>query len=72
MPRGSQHELTGRLDRDGHGFILRPDGGGQWRLDTGFLAGWKASGLVGRNVRVLGTRDAFNVLAVSRIEPSGW
>ena len=72
MPRVSQHELTGRLDRDDRGFLLRPGGGWQWRLDTGFLASWKASGLIGRNVRVLGTRDAFDVLAVSRIEQSEW
>lgn len=72
MPRGSRHELTGRLDRDGHGFLLRPDSGGQWRLDTGMRASWKARGLEGQRVRVWGTRDAFNVLAVSAIESAGW
>ena len=70
MASGLRLQETGRLERDRDGDLLRPGGGRQWRLDTSLFASWKTRGLVGRRVRVRGSRDAFNVLAVIGIEPA--
>jgi hypothetical protein len=64
MPMGSEHDETGRLLREGANLILQRDDGGRWRLDVGR----GHAGLLGRRVRVLGTRSGFDWLAVRRIE----
>ncbi|WP_375428806.1 DUF5818 domain-containing protein [uncultured Sphingomonas sp.] len=64
MPRGTRHELTGLLFRDGPTLILRVDGGGEWRLDAPTHA-WR---LVGRRVSVTGVRDDFDLLGVQRLK----
>lgn len=43
--------------------ILQRDDGGRWRLD----AGRRADSLLGRRVRVQGTRSGFDLLDVQRI-----
>lgn len=64
MPRGSRHELAGMLLAHGRSLVLRVDDGGEWRLD----APARAWSLVGRRVTVTGTRDDFDLLAVSNME----
>lgn len=64
MPRGSKQELTGILLGDGPYPVLRVDDGGEWRLD---ISG-RHHHLLGRRVRVLGTRSEFDMLDVKRIE----
>ena len=53
----------------GRTLVLRVDDGGEWRLD----APARAWSLVGRRVTVTGTRDEFDLLAVSSMEarPTG-
>jgi len=51
--------------RDGPYLVLRRDDGGRWRLN----ADAKADDLLGRRIRVLGTRSGFDLLDVQRIEP---
>lgn len=63
MPRGSHHVLTGIL-WEGHLLpILRVDDGGEWRLD---VSGQHRQ-LLGRRVRVEGTRTDFDILWVDNI-----
>ncbi len=64
MPIGSEHDETGRLLREGPSLILQRDDGGRWRLDLD--PGDRA--MLGRRVRVHGTRSGFDGLAVRRIE----
>ncbi len=64
MPRGTRHELTGLLLRDGPTLILRVDGGGEWHLDAPMHA-WR---LVGRRVSVTGARDGFDLLSVQYLQ----
>ena len=64
MPRGTRHELTGLLLRDGPTLFLRVDGGGEWRLDAPAHA-WC---LVGRRVSVTGMRDGFDLLGVQHLQ----
>lgn len=65
MPRNTRHDERGILGREGGMlFLKRDDGGGVWRPDA--LA--KAHDLIGRRVRLSGTRDGFDLLAVDRIE----
>jgi hypothetical protein len=64
MPLGATHDVTGLLLREGRGFVLCPDIGGTWRLDTGR----KAARLAGRRVRVVGIRAQFDLLDVQSIE----
>lgn len=64
MPRGTRHELTGLLLRQGTTLVLRVDGGGEWRLDAPTHA-WR---LVGRRVSVTGVRDGFDLLGVGRLD----
>lgn len=66
MPRGSQHELTGILLGDGLYPVLRVDDGEEWRLDVS----GRYHHLLGRWVRVSGTRSEFDMLDVKRIEPA--
>ncbi len=64
MPIGMRHEIEGLLlERQGE-LVLDVRGGGTWRLDTG----WRARRLLGRRVRVSGTRDGFDLLAVGTIK----
>jgi len=65
MPRGTKHDGTGLLLREGHELVLQRDDGGRWRLD----AGRNAFDLLGRRVRVQGTRSGFDILDVRSIEP---
>lgn len=65
MPIGSKHDETGLLLKDARNLVLERDAGGTWRLDPTA----KALRLVGRRVRVQGTRDGFDLLAITRIEP---
>ncbi|MDP1027037.1 DUF5818 domain-containing protein [Sphingomonas sp. KR1UV-12] len=67
MPRGSKVIETGWLNRDGKELILRRDGGGRWRLDCGLITEWRANRMLGQRVRVLGVRDAFDVIGVTAI-----
>lgn len=67
MPRGTAHELVGLLLRDGQSLVLRIDDGGAWRLDAPGRA-WR---LLGRRVRVTGTRDGFDLLAARSIDAEG-
>ncbi len=65
MPNGTRHELTGLLLR-GDGFypVLKMPDGGEWRLEVER----RYQHLIGRRVSVIGTRDGFDLLAVSCIE----
>jgi len=68
MPMGSRHDETGWLnERDGQ-WILRRDEGGRWRLDVGFWLSWRSRKLIGKRVRIAGTRGEFDLLNVDRIE----
>lgn len=67
MPIGSRHAEIGWLNDDQGELVLRRDGGGRWRLDVGLLTGWRARKLVGRRVKVEGTRIDFDVLAARKI-----
>ena len=64
MPMGTPHEIEGLLMVRQGGLVLDVRDGGTWRLD----AGWRARRLLGRRVRVTGTRDGFDLLAVKTIE----
>ena len=63
MSLGSKHDEEGMLLRDGQFLILRRAAGGRWRLE----ADREAERLVGRRVRVKGTRVGFDLLAVERL-----
>ena len=64
VPAGTSHEIEGLLlERNGE-LVLDVQGGAAWRLD----AGWRARRLLGRRVRVMGTRDGFDLLAVKTIK----
>lgn len=65
MPLGSRHEETGVLLREPGALILQRDDGGRWRLD----ADQGPQALLGKRVRVIGTRSAFDLLDVISIEP---
>jgi hypothetical protein len=65
MPRGTQHDETGLLLREGRFLVLQRDDGGRWRLDVDSAT----VALLGRRVRVQGIRSGFDLLDVQRIEP---
>jgi hypothetical protein len=67
MPRGTRHEIVGRLREVEGRWSLRPEDGGEWRLDMGLLLSWRARRLAGRRVRIVATRDGFDLLAVERL-----
>lgn len=69
MTIDSRRDETGWLNDDRDELVLRRDGGGRWRLDVGLVLGWRARKLVGRRVRVKGTRIDFDVLASQKIAP---
>ncbi len=62
---GPRHDEMGLLRRDRGTLILLRDEGGRWRLETGR----RAEAMVGRRVRIVGTRVGFDLLAVSKIDP---
>lgn len=64
MPRGSIHNETGLLLREGRWLVLARDEGGRWRLD----ADPKADRLLGQRVRIEGVRSGFDLLDVRSIE----
>jgi hypothetical protein len=67
MPRGTRHDLIGRLREIDGRWSPRPDDGGEWRLDVGLLLMCRARRLAGDRVRVIGVRDGFDLLAVDRL-----
>lgn len=67
MPRGTRHEIVGRLREVEGRWSLRPDDGGEWRLDMGLLLLWRARRLAGHRVCIVGRRDGFDLLAVERL-----
>lgn len=69
MPLGARHDETGWFNFDRGQYLLRADGGGTWQLELGLLLEWRARRLVGRRVRVRGTRAGFDVLFGSELEP---
>ena len=64
MPRGSHHDETGLLLEERGQLSLSRDAGGTWRLDVSK----SVMRMVGRRVRVIGTRADFDLLEVSHIE----
>jgi Protein of unknown function (DUF5818) len=66
MPMGSQHLLSGIIERGRFGWALHADDGGVWELDAGFLMGWRLRQRHGRHVLVEGRRIDFNALWVER------
>lgn len=63
MPLGTDHVEDGMLLREGAWLVLVRDDGGRWRLDLPR----RHEVLLGRRVRVHGTRTGFDLLDVSRI-----
>lgn len=63
MPRGTTHNIDGLLLSGNFYPVLRVDGGGQWRLDLPA----KFRKLIGKRVRVEGTRSEFDMLDVSMV-----
>ena len=58
MPRGDVFEVFGRLNhRDGR-WSLRPDEGGEWRLDLGWKRQRRFVELLGRRTRLTMARRA--------------
>ena len=68
MPMGSYHDEIGWLNESDGQWILRRDEGGRWRLDVGFWTAWRSRKLIGKRVRIVGTRGEFDLLNVDRIE----
>ncbi|WP_369680238.1 DUF5818 domain-containing protein [Novosphingobium sp. Chol11] len=64
MHRPTAHELTGILLENGPYPILRMPDGGEWRLE----ALKRHRHMFGMRVKVSGTRNGFDLLAVDRIE----
>lgn len=64
MPTGTRIEVVGLLLKGNGGLFLDARDGGTWRLE----AGWRTRRLLGRRVRVTGTRDGYDLLAVQTIE----
>jgi len=65
MPKGTVYRENGSLVVQGSALFLRLHDGGHWRLDSVPGRTWK---WVGRRVDIVGTRDSFDLLAVSEIE----
>ncbi|HWU94729.1 MAG TPA: DUF5818 domain-containing protein [Sphingomonas sp.] len=65
MPLGVALSLEGFLLDDGRHLYLRMDDGGGWRIE----AGRSARKLLGRRVRVEGTRDGFDLVVAKRVKP---
>ena len=65
MPHGTSHDETGTIWREAGYLVLLRDAGGRWRLD----APLSAERLIGKRVRVVGTRAGFDLLDVQSIEP---
>jgi hypothetical protein len=63
MPRGTRHEESGQLLREGGWLVLLRHDGGRWRLDVGR----KAARLLGQWVHVDGIRSDFDILDVQSI-----
>lgn len=67
MALGDIVEIVGLLnERDGR-WSLRPDGGGEWRLDIGWMRRRGFRELLGRRTRLIGVRDGFDLLAVRSV-----
>jgi Protein of unknown function (DUF5818) len=63
MPRGSTHVIVGLMLEGAAYPVLRPDEGGQWRLDLP----WRYRKMINQRVRVEGTRSEFDMLDVTRV-----
>lgn len=66
MARGTRHDLVGLLLNGELYPVLRVDDGGEWRLDVG----GRYHHLLGRRVRVRGTRVEFDMLDVEHMRPA--
>lgn len=67
MPLWTRYIVEGRLTRRYGGLALAVDDGGIWRLE--YLR--RYDHLLGKRVRVDGTRDGFDLLAVNRLSLLG-
>jgi hypothetical protein len=67
MPMGSEHQISGIIERGRFGHVLLPDDGGVWELEGGMLMRWRLRFARGRHVMLSGTRIDFNALHVRRI-----
>lgn len=63
MPVGSHHRLEGRLTQSPRGLLLRLEDQGIWALDTDP----DAEALIGKRVKVEGTRSGFDRIDVEWI-----
>ena len=63
MTIGSRHRLEGQLVKATRGLLVRVDDGGVWALD----ADSKAIALVGKRVKIEGTRSGFDRIDVEWI-----
>lgn len=68
MPRGTTHEVFGRLMEDHGCWSLLTDAGGVWRLDPGWRRRSTLRRLATGRVRLLGIRDDFDLLAVKSVD----
>ena len=66
MPRGTRHEHTGVLLGGGFYPVIRVRDGGEWRLEMS----QRYRHLMGQQVRVVGKREDFDLLAVEEIGPA--
>lgn len=62
---GNPIDESGMLLRDGGGFILKADVGGQWRLDLHRVP----VDLVGKRVRVIGRQSEPDLIDVEGVQP---
>lgn len=69
MPLGTEHQISGRVERGPWGYILRVRGGGVWELDGGLSTRLRLRSARARRaeVRVEGERVGFNALWVRRV-----
>ena len=68
MPLGTRQNETGLLNARDSDFSLRRDGGGVWRLDCNPSLLTTAHSLVGKRVRVAGTRAEFDLIDVDSLK----
>ncbi len=66
MPKGTHHDLKGLLLAGTPYPVLRMDDGGEWQLELV----QRHRHLFGTRVRLSGTRDEFDLIAVDRISPA--
>jgi Protein of unknown function (DUF5818) len=67
MPLGTEHQISGTVERGPWGYVLRTDTGGAWELDCGLFTGLRLRAVRSQPVRIEGERVGFNALAVRRV-----